>query len=299
MPSASEMNQRKREPRDEFYTLYETIESEVLSYPVEVWKGKVVYCPCDASWSNFYRFFIDHFKRLELKEVIFSSIEGRYCRYSGKDLEWLKMPADVFCPSGDFRSLFAKDLMKQADVIVTNPPFGLFLQFFEQIVRLKKEYLLICFTPIISKGILMREILKGNLFCGNSVKAGNLTFEVCGDYEKSKNVTDKNLVTFGCTWITNLPVFEKNLNVFDVDKDYIAALQRYDKFPDVINIERIDKIPTNYDGVMGVPITYMRKYNPKKYKILGRNGFGIESALEIKGKKLFDRLFIQKKTSQC
>lgn len=300
MAKSSTLLKTRYTPRkDEFYTLYQTIADEVETYPLEVWEGKSIYCPCDADWSNFTKYFTDNFARLKLKRLTCSNYtDGKMMTITKANQKqvWKEMEGDVFYNAGDFRSLQSKQLMSECDIVITNPPFSLCLDFFRQVSSFGKQYLIIIFQPQLNSRPFMSEFLKGNLSVGNT-GSGVMPFQMGeGCYSTNKD----NIAKVNSTWVTSLPTLPKQLpkNYIEDIESYTAQFRRFRKYPEVINVPRIKDIPTNYNGVMGVPITYMKFHNPKDYKILGQNGtngvslFGLETIGREKNE--FGRIFIQR-----
>lgn len=296
---------RKANSRDEFYTTYQTIHDEVFSYSGDVWKGKNVYLPCDSAWSNFFKFFLQNFKHLELKSLTCSSIEGKWCKITDplKAVKWVEMDDDVFYKKGDFRSLQAKALMRDCDIVVSNPPFSLSLPFLEQICGYNKEYLIIAYQAQLNCRPVFKEIMKGNLSVGNTGNGGTMPFIIADSYETINCVETEEgrAAHVACVWFTNLPTKKKKLpdnNVENVD-EYIAKFKRFQKFPEVVNFKWLRDVPTNYYGVMGVPLTYLKFHNDEDYILHGRNGYegGSTHGLFLQGedKAQFGRVFIQRR----
>lgn len=298
MPNEKGLKERQKNPRDEFYTTYGTIEAEIETYPKEVFCGKTIYLPCDAEWSNFFKYFLDNFEKLQLRGLYASSIEGKYVKITDpKDIVWKDMRDDFFFKTGDFRSQHARELMKEADIIITNPPFSLFLAFFQQCVQYQKKFLCIAYQAILSSKHVSREIIQGRVTVGNDCPSA-MYFTMSPEYEIT-SVNGEGLASVCCVWLTNLPTREKHLPKNDVEdiEAFVNSCTRFTKFPEVINIMAIKDIPTNYDGVMGVPVTFFKYHNPKEYKIFGINGYVSNShGLSLVGqqKESFGRLFIQK-----
>ena len=133
------LQRARREKNDEFYTQYEDIEKELSHYDVEHFRGKVVYCPCDDIWSNFWKYFFDNFKRLQLWKLIASHYEKDAAEvkayiFDGQTIEEVIIPGN-----GDFRSEAVEPFWQEADVIVTNPPFSLFREFIAKIMSYNKD----------------------------------------------------------------------------------------------------------------------------------------------------------------
>lgn len=291
--SSAYLTHRRHNPKDEFYTQFEDVKNEIESYNVDVWEGKTILLPCDAKWSAFYRYFAQNFTKLKLKCLYASSIEGTLTKITKDGIEETALQGDMFYSAGDFRSFAVKELFKQSDIIITNPPFSLTLQFLKQIIAYNKQYLIISHLATSNCSFCFSEFKRGNLTTGNTNNKGCMEFELHGDYDNGGK-----LARVAACFLTNLPTKEKSIVSFDVQDSYIQELDRYKEFPDVVNIERIDKIPTNYKGVMGVPVTYMRKHNGRVFEVLGRNGYENNSngLTSLKtGKVYFGRIFIKRR----
>ena len=305
------LRNRKGDSRDECYTMIETVEAEVFTYPPSVWENKHVLCPCDAHWSVFTKFFTENFEKLKLRKLTCSSItDGKMMEIAHADDEqaWNDLEGDMFCQAGDFRSFEVKEKMKECDIVVTNPPFSLSIPFLAQIVNLNKKYLFIDHQARLNCRSYFKEFYRGNLVLGNTPKGyDRVPFRLHETYELKEGggYIDENgdkIVGLPTVWVTNLPVQPKSLPKNDVEnvEEYIKRFERFAKFPDVVNIKTIKEIPTNYYGVMGVPLTYLKFHDPDVYKIHGQNGFetGNTHALYVEGKSEdeceFGRFFIQR-----
>ncbi len=320
----------KKAKNDEFYTLYEYIQKEVnayLEYNPNLFKGKIVLCPCDdPEWSNFTKFFAQNFKKLGLKKLISTSYslkakEEKYEQYhkmtlfetfypqydadkaktrgkiftltrdtnkSGNinydDLEWKYLEGD-----GDFRSDEVKKLRDEADIIVTNPPFSLFREFVAWVLEANKKCLLIGQIGMAIYKEIFPEIKNNRLWIGATCNNEDMVFGVPDGAEVKQEDRDKaarmgyvgNYTRQGnACWFTNmdhgrrhqplaLMTMADNLR-YSKHKDIIerGAYICYDNF-DAIDVPYIDAIPSDYDGMMGVPSTYLNSYNPNQFELLG------------------------------
>ena len=304
--------------KDEFYTSYEDIQTEMNNYD-QLFRGKTVLCNCDDPFeSNFCKFFLRNFNYLGLKRLICTSYtsspiigaqltlwdnmnelvqkgygyvmdisevpmaNGR--GVSDDDINDLlhseKRGVKKLHGDGDFRSEECIEYLKQADIVVTNPPFSLFREFVAILTKYKKDFLIIGNT----NALTYREIFK--LFKEDRIRTGytkfnvGMFFEVPDYYEKyTKKVDGKKYarVSTSC-WFTSLPV-KKHNDVLICYKQYDP--DRYPKYAnfDAINVNKYTDIPNDYDGLMGVPVTFLDKYNPEQFELVG---LGISnSGLEI------------------
>lgn len=314
------LTQAKRSKSDEFYTQLCDIERE-LQYYRDQFKGKVVYCNCDDPVvSNFFRFFFENFHSLGLKKLVASCYQehddnllgdkaqknGYYCEYRGDK-------GDVFDPSvlevfplkgdGDFRSRECIALLMEADIVVTNPPFSLFREFVSQIIRYDKLFLIIGNVNAITYKEIFDLIQKDKAWLGVNLGRGISGFIVPNHYkqygtEVSVNSAGQKIVaTNGCLWLTNLEVSQRHENL-DLQKRYYGNESFYPKYDncDAININRTQDIPLDYYGVMGVPITFLHKYNPGQFEIVRFRKGDDGKDLCINGKFPYFRILIRNRS---
>ena len=301
------LHQAKNAKNDEFYTQYQDIEKEVnayLEYNPKVFEGKTILLPCDdPEWSNFTKYFAQNFKTFGLKKLISTSYadeskiykvnyqptlfeknnyqfdEGK-TKINGKiftltldtnkdgkidinDLEWKYLEDD-----GDFRSDEVKALQDEADLIITNPPFSLFREFLLWIISAKKEFIIIGNLNAINYKEIFPLIKKNKIWLGVSNGA------------KTYMKPDETFQKMGNTcWFTNLNhgrrhqfiplmTMKDNLKFNNQIKKNEHSYIRYDNY-DAIEVPRVDGIPSDYDGIMGVPVSFLGKYNPEQFEILG------------------------------
>ena len=293
--SNTNLKTAKKRKSDEFYTLMEDIEKE-LRYYTESFEGKVIYCNCDDyQHSNFYKYFYYNFHYLKLKKLICTCFNaddnGLYAIYDGEIETTGKLNGD-----GDFRSEECIEYLKQADVVVTNPPFSLFRQYVKQLMDYNKKFIIIGNNNALTYKEIFPYIKDNQLWLGmNFVKA----FEKPnGDIQKFGNIS----------WFTNVPyVYDrKPLILTKSYYDNPSAYPKYENF-DAINVDKVADIPMDYDGVMGVPITFLYKYNPTQFEIIdartialsdkqkNKNTYLIKDADGgINGKPTYARILIKK-----
>jgi hypothetical protein len=281
----------KRNKRDEFYTQLEDIERE-LSHYAEHFRGKVVYCNCDdPRVSNFFHYFTMRFEQLGLKKLITTCYKNNNADlFSMNDAEkaiWLEYNGDrnengVPDPEeiginhlkgdGDFRSKETIELLKQADIVVTNPPFSLFREYVAQLIEYDKKFIIVGSRNAITYKEIFKHIKENNLWLGNGFKNGNAYFEV-PDYndEYAEGVYDENtkLVKFrNVIWYTNIDHNKRHEKLILTKEYNPEEYPTYDNY-DAIEVSKVANIPTDYEGAMGVPITFLDKYNPEQFEILG------------------------------
>ena len=322
MPNREIMIKAKASKNDEFYTLFSDIQKEVnayIEYNPEVFRDKTILLPCDdPEWSNFTKFFAQNFDRFGIKRLISTSyasnskkvkfeqlsfFEMNSPKYdekktkshgkiftldrdknkSGKidieDLEWDYLEGD-----GDFRSKEVKRLRDEADIIITNPPFSLFREFFSWIIKAKKQFLIIGNINCLTYKEVFAQIKSNKVWLGNGMGRWISGFIVPEGYElygteARIDESGKRIVsTNNCLWLTNiehgrrhqpleLMTMEDNIK-YSRHKDIKGyKYQKYENY-DAIEVPYTDSIPSNYDGVMGVPITFLDKYNPEQFEIV-------------------------------
>ena len=261
------LNKAREDKKDEFYTQYKDAYDELKEYAPK-YKGKVVYCPCDnPNWSVFVQVFKDYFHEWGLKGLISSSYpEGLVEFYDGKNCKY-KQGID-----GDFRTdSLIQQILKKCDIIATNPPFSLFREFVKTITDLGKGYIIMGNQNAIGCKEVWKHIADDTMRVGKNFNKA-LWFRVPDHYEAKK--IDENGIKYcqvpGICWYTNLNLDEER-EWLDTGVKYDET--KYKKFInyDVLNTKNVKEIPMDYDGPMGVPITFIKKYNPKQFRIRSAN----------------------------
>lgn len=309
--SNGHLQSAKKAKNDEFYTQLSDISRELEHYS-EHFRGKIVYCNCDdPNKSNFFRYFASNFHALGLKKLIascyiapntdlFSQKEhglGYYCEYIGDD-----KPINVrqLSCSGDFRSDECVNLLKQADIVVTNPPFSLFREFISLLMKHDKKFLVIGNINAITYRDIFSLIQLDKVWLGVNLGRGISGFIVPDHYElygteTSINEEGERIVSpNNCLWLTNLTSPNRRMRL-KLTKTYLGNethYPRYDNF-DAINVSRTKDIPMDYDGTMGVPITFLHKYNPAQFEIVRFRKGDDGKDLSIKGKQPYFRILVR------
>ena len=245
------LHRAKKEKNDEFYTGLSDIEKELIHYK-DHFKGKVVYCNCDGPDSNFVKYFTDNFEQLGLKKLIVSG-------YTLKDNN-----VDI-----DFRSKEAITLLKEADIVVTNPPFSLFREYVKQLVEHDKKFLIIGNNNAIICKEIFHLVKDNKIWLGyNSNKT--MEFQLADDYKKWNRI--ENGKKYGkvpaISWFTNLDISKRHEDLILYKTYNSNDFPIYDNY-NAINVDKVKDIPNDYDGIMGVPITFMNKYSPDQFDIIG------------------------------
>lgn len=279
---ASNKNLQKanKEKNDEFYTQLNDINNELKHYK-EHFKGKVVFCNCDdPRESNFFRYFALNFEKLGLKKLITTHFERDKPSYKleiehdlngdGKidDLDNYMTP---LTQNGDFRSDEAIDILKSADIVVTNPPFSLFREYVAQLIEYDKKFVIIGSLNAITYKEIFKFIKDDKLWLGYGFNGGNAYFKTPHTKEFASGVYDEEtgLVKFrNVTWFTNLEIQKRHEELILYKTYNENEYSKYDNY-DAIEVSRTKDIPADYAGAMGVPITFLDKYNPEQFQILG------------------------------
>ncbi len=326
------LHKAKKGKNDEFYTQLPVIESELGHYE-EFFRDKTVLCNCDdPRVSNFFKYFALKFKTLGLKRIITTCYKNNcpdlfsqnmaeqavYLIYDGNDGEsmpdWDKVDVKPLKGDGDFRSKECIELLKQADIVVTNPPFSLFREYVAQLVAYNKKFLIIGNQNAITYKEIFPLIKENKIWLGCSIHNGDIEFMVPNDYNESPNYRyddkgNKYVRVRGPRWFTNLDYKERHEEMILYKRYNPEDYPKYDNY-DAINVDKTKDIPCDYDGVMGVPITFLDKYCPEQFEIMGAtesegkgfsNGLYDDSLFSIKqplidnGKqRLYKRIFIRK-----
>ena len=298
----------KKAKNDEFYTCLTDIEKEMRHYKA-FFKDKIVYCNCDdARDSNFFKYFSLNFEHLGLKKLICTGFKengkGVVLVYEG-DANGNRMVDDEeiivneLQGDGDFRSAECVEFLKEADVVVTNPPFSLFREYVAQLMEYGKKFLIIGNMNAITYKEIFPYIKNNELWWGVSLNGTKCSFVVPDSYEGS-NVFVENGVRYGkvnnAIWFTNITHNKRNTEL-DLYRKYDAdAYPKYDNY-DAIEVSKVADIPMDYEGVMGVPITFLYKYCPTQFEIVNMSTMSGVSAnywTMINGKPKYSRIFIKR-----
>ena len=281
---------------DEFYTEYKTISDELSHYRNHL-KGKVIYLNCDdPSSSNFWKYFHNNFASLGLKKLISTHYvkdsEPSYkMEYTGGDdfnMDAGKITTiygDGEYTAGDFRSKDCIDLLKQSDIVCTNPPFSLFGEYLAQLVEYKKSFIIIGSMDKANNKDIFPLIKDNKLWYGASIHSGGVDFRMPDDIDYySDNVFQKDghpyINLAGIRWYTNLDIEYRHEGLWHKNGEFDKTIShKYyygneDKYPEYFNYDGIDvnsasDIPIDYPGPMGVPISFLDKYNPDEFEIIG------------------------------
>ena len=294
------LREARKNKNDEFYTRYEDIEAEVMKYR-EQFKDKVVYLPCDdpgEKKSEFWTFFVDNFDAFGLKKLIATHYEENGKAYKiwidgdtsndGFVNDGDAIQEDL-AGNGDFQSPECIAIMNECDIVCTNPPFSLFREFVDTIMKADKKFLIIGNQNAFTYKEIFKLIKKNKIWTGYTQPKG-FRLEDGSTTKKVSSLT---------RWFTNLTV-NKNNEELILTKTYNAIdYPKYDNY-DAIEVSKVVNIPKDYDGIMGVPITFLDKYNPNDFEILGDSRYhdGNDVADDINfvnGKQKYRRILIRRK----
>lgn len=322
------LHKAKKNERDEFYTQLSDIEKELRHYK-EHFKNKIVYCNCDdPRVSNFFHYFSYNFEKLELKKLITTCYKNQNMDlFSQNDSEkaiCLEYQGDKnnnnvpdieeigvkhLNDDGDFRSQECIELLKQSDIVVTNPPFSLFREYVPQLIEYDKKFIIIGHQNAITYKEIFKLIRDNKLWLGygfnrNCAHFINRHYE---DYASDADHKEGMIRVSGVQWFTNLDIKKRHEELILYKKYTPEEYPHYDNY-DAIEVSKTTDIPIDYSGVMGVPVTFLNKYNPEQFELIGMgedNGTGYSGGVWkggsksclVKGKAAFKRLFIRNKKS--
>ncbi len=301
------------EKNDEFYTQSSDIEKELGHYK-EYFKDKIVFLNCDdPEESNFWRYFSLNFEYLGLKRLMSTHFgNGRpaykleIVRDINKDgkinnLDTIKTPLKQ---NGDFRSPECIEILKEADIVVTNPPFSLFREYVAQLMEYNKKFIILGNQNAISYKEIFELIKKNKIWLGAD-NNGTKWFKVPDDYDittesRKKTENGKKFFSMGnIVWFTNFDIKKRHENIILYKKYNPEEYPKYDNY-EAINVSKVSDIPVDYKGVMGVPVTFLDKYNPDQFEIVGQM---VTTKIDeynhgypyINGKKIYARILIRNK----
>lgn len=280
----------KNKKNDEFYTRLEDIQKELDNYK-EYFKDKIIYCNCDDIYSsNFYKYFKDNFNKLGIKKIIATNLSLDNIAYKTEFDNNSKESRTELRGNGDFRSEECVKLLQESDIIVTNPPFSLFREYIAQLIKYNKDFLIIGNM----NAATYKKIFP--LFKNNQVWFG---------YNSPKIfiTPDRTEKKFGnILWYTNLESGKRHCRISLKEKYYgnEGKYPKYDNY-DAIEVSKVINIPCDYDGLMGVPVTFLNKYCPEQFQLIGHDhdltgdgGAGISDGQFIcKGKNVYKRILIK------
>ena len=322
----------KKAKKDEFYTQLADIEVELKHYR-EHFKGKTVLCNCDdPRKSQFFYYFVLNFHFLGLKKLITTGYKNQnpdlcseniseqavYLVYEGEDIGIPPNPTIAGLVrslegDGDFRSKECIAFLEEADIVVTNPPFSLFREYVAQLIKYDKKFIIIGNINAVTYKEIFPLIQRDQVWLGPSIHSGDREFEIPSSYpleaagSRTDNEGRRYIRVKGVRWFTNLDFPQRHEELTLYKKYSPEGYPHYDNY-DAINVDKVADIPCNYDGVMGVPITYLDKHNPDQFEILDANDFIIRDQAPkkphglikdkdgyVKGRIVYARILIRKR----
>jgi hypothetical protein len=329
MPNRNKLlHKATRYKNDEFYTQLTDIEKELRHYKNHL-NDKVVFCNCDdPRVSNFFHYFSYNFEKLGLKKLITTCYKNQnmdlfsqndaeraiYLEYEGdKNGNNIPDPKEIGLKylngDGDFRSKECIELLKQSDIVVTNPPFSLFREYVAQLIEYNKKFIIIGHQNAISYREIFKLIMDNKMWLGYGFNR-NMAHFINPNYEDYASDTDHRegmIRVSGVVWFTNLDILKRHEDLI-LYKKYYGNESEYPKYDyyDAINVDKTKDIPMDYKGNIGVPITFIDKYNPDQFEIV--DGIGRYSMLtgpteetkgtyltKINGKPKYARIVIKNK----
>ena len=315
MASNVHMIKAKKEKNDEFYTQLCDIENELKHYK-DHFKDKIVFCNCDdPEWSNFWKYFELCFEHLGLKKLVSTHYEESKPSYKlelekiGGKLTKTKTP---LLQNGDFRSPECIEILKECDIVVTNPPFSLFREYVAQLIEYDKKFLIIGNVNAIIYKDIFPLIKENKIWFG--INNGTKSYMIPNEYDHIKDTFEIDGIRYtklgNTVWYTNLDHKKRHEKVI-LYKTYKGNESEYPKYDNyhAINVDNSKNIPKDYDGIMGVPISFLTKLCPEQFEIVGID-FQIKDGLlpelvkpgwngkmdkgYINGKRMYARLLIRR-----
>ncbi len=322
------LHKARNEKNDEFYTILSDIERELRHYK-DHFKNKVVFCNCDdPRVSNFFHYFTYNFEQLGLKKLITTCYKNQnadmfsehksekaiYLEYTGhKNGNSIPDPEEIGIQhlggDGDFRSEECIELLKQSDIVVTNPPFSLFREYVAQLIEYDKKLLIIGSWNAITYKEIFKLIKEDKIWIGINSNRNFSGFIVPKHYSLhgTEARIDENgnriVSTNNTCWFTNLDIQKRHDDLILYKTYTKKEFPAYDNY-DAINVDKTKDIPLDYSGEMGVPITFLDKHNPEQFEIIGIDRTLVEeitgkvSRFRIKGKEIYARIVIKNKKPQ-
>lgn len=304
--------------KDEFYTQLTDIEKEMCHYKNE-FKDKVIFLNCDdPDYSNFWKYFHLNFYALEIKKLISTHYEIEKQSYKleiiASDIEkngQLTIPQYVktdLKQNGDFRSPECIEILKEADLIITNPPFSLFREYIAQLFEYNKKFIIIGNQNALTYKEIFPLVRDNKMWYGISIHSHGRDFRVPDDYPlkayeyRTDDKGNKYINIKGVRWFTNIDYKERHEDLI-LYKEYSEdEYKKYDDY-DAIEVSKTAEIPLNYYGKMGVPISFMDKYNPDQFEILGLDRYVEDNPhygrrFKINGKETYARIIIRRKQNE-
>jgi hypothetical protein len=291
MAKSDNLRKAKEAKNDEFYTRLEDIEAEISQHKdyVKQFEGKTVLCNCDdPEWSNFFLFFKLHFKQLKLNKLITTHFNkdgspSYKLEWEGEMLndDMVNLTKTPLSGNGDFRSDECVAILKEADIVVTNPPFSLFREYVQQLIEYDKKFIVIGNKNAIAYKEVFPLLRDGKMFVGYNAGNGTMYFATSHTSKGIGEVTN----SVPSYWYTNLDL-DKVHEPLILTKNYQGnegKYVNYENYPIAINVNKISDIPKDYFGIIGVPITYMAEHCIEQFEIIGLGNGYLGQSIGITG----------------
>ena len=288
MKDNSSLHKAKKLKNDEFYTQLSDIQAELQHYSSHFY-GRTIYCNCDdPTWSNFWVYFHRNFKALRIARLLSTHYEkdgspSYALEYKGgNDPDVSEGRLLPLKSTGDFRDAECIGLLKESDIVVTNPPFSLMREYIKQLIDYQKHFIIISNLNTVSYKEVFPLLKEDKIWCGNN--HGKMSFMVkCDSASKDNDYIDDKRGISLCSmgnilWLTNLDIPRKHIPLSPKAEFNKELYPRYDNYA-AVEVSRVDQIP-NYDGIMGVPLSYIYYHNPEEYNLLDINPHFIYTKLE-------------------
>lgn len=306
------LNKAKKMQDDEFYTKLADVEAE-LKYYKDFFKGKTIFCNCDNPYtSNFVRYFVSNFNKFKLKRLIATCYSPalQLSLFSGQkdaqrayklDLTEVKSdnyedildqnPPALLYGDGDFRSPECLELLKQSDIVATNPPFSIWRDFVGLLFQNKKQFVLLGHLLSVKFSKVFAHLAEQKLWLGTGLNNKKLYFE-------RPSFSSEQYAPITTNWYTNIPVEQHYSDLLLTQTYSPNAFPKYDNF-DAIEVNKSTDIPCDFDGIIGVPVSFLKYWNPQQFDIVGCTSasppYQPVKKLFVNGQELFGRVLIQRK----
>lgn len=277
--NSKKLSMARKAKNDEFYTQLSDIEKELRHYK-EYFRDKVIFCNCDdPETSNFWKYFELNFTQLRLKKLIATHYETKKPSYKLElvrdvngdgNIDRLDIIKTGLKQNGDFRSDECVEILKEADIVVTNPPFSLFREYIAQLMEYDKKFIIIGNQNAVTYKEIFPLFKENRMWLGYGFKGGAAHFinRHYEDYAAAGDHKEGMIRVSGVVWFTNLNIKKRHEDIILYRTYDEESYPKYDNY-DAINVDKTKDIPCDYYEVMGVPITFMDKYNPDQFNLLG------------------------------
>ncbi|EAM6792402.1 modification methylase [Salmonella enterica] len=265
------LHSAKREKNDEFYTMFEDVEKELMHYR-DQFKGKTIFLNCDDDTSSFWKFFQLNFKFFGLKKLVATHYETTGPAYMLEMFGALDIRETKLVGNGDFRSEESREIMAEADIVITNPPFSLFREFVSQLMEFKKEFIILGSHNAITYKEIFPLIRDNKMWLGAKHQNEYAFTLPDGSIQKLRNIV----------WYTNMDNARRNATITLFREYSSEKYPQYDNY-DAIEVGRYADIPLGYKGVMGVPITFLNRHNPDQFEIVNADDYITNPKTKKKG----------------